>query len=231
METPTRSPPFPALVKRLDLKGALVPDRRHGVQSHQLAVDASEGRLPSGRQGQSADPPCRYRKLFEPRHLSRSRRSTVGKDRLEVRNHSVSHKVDWYAAERSYPGAPRFPKLTTIAMRCESRIERGDKIETERRSYISSRVLSAAAFWGSGTQATGPSKQPPLEPRHHLRRGPVTPAHRPQCQEHGRRSPLRSRSWCTSRRQTINQATHHSAWDPQSSCKLWGSECNLNSLP
>ena len=28
----------------------------------------------------------------------------------------------------------------------ESRIERGDKIETERRSYISSRVLSAAAF-------------------------------------------------------------------------------------
>ena len=28
----------------------------------------------------------------------------------------------------------------------ESRTERGDKIETERRSYISSRVLSAAAF-------------------------------------------------------------------------------------
>ena len=28
----------------------------------------------------------------------------------------------------------------------ESRIERGDKIETEQRSYISSRALSAAAF-------------------------------------------------------------------------------------
>jgi predicted transposase YbfD/YdcC len=28
----------------------------------------------------------------------------------------------------------------------ESRIERGDKIETERRSYISSRALSAAVF-------------------------------------------------------------------------------------
>src|SRR5438128_11066396 len=28
----------------------------------------------------------------------------------------------------------------------ESRIERGDKIESERRSYISSRVLSATAF-------------------------------------------------------------------------------------
>ena len=46
---------------------------------------------------------------------------------------------------RSYQGAPRFPKLSTIGM-VESRIERGDKIETERRSYISSRVLSAAAF-------------------------------------------------------------------------------------
>ena len=72
---------------------------------------------------------------------------TVGKDhgRLEVRSHSVSHVVDWYAAERAYPGAPRFAKLTTIAM-VESRIERGDKIATERRSYISSRALSAAAF-------------------------------------------------------------------------------------
>ena len=44
-------------------------------------------------------------------------------------------------AERSYPGAPRFPQLTTIAM-VESRIERGDKIESDRRSYISSRALS-----------------------------------------------------------------------------------------
>jgi predicted transposase YbfD/YdcC len=39
----------------------------------------------------------------------------------------------------------RFPKLATIAM-VESRIERGDKIETERRSYIPSRKLSAEAF-------------------------------------------------------------------------------------
>jgi predicted transposase YbfD/YdcC len=72
---------------------------------------------------------------------------TVGKEhgRFEVRTHTVSHVVDWTTAERSYPGAPRFPKLATIAM-VESRIERGEKIETERRSYISSRTLSAAAF-------------------------------------------------------------------------------------
>ena len=44
-----------------------------------------------------------------------------------------------------YPGAPRFPQIATIAM-VKSRIERGDKIETERRSYIASGALPAAAF-------------------------------------------------------------------------------------
>jgi hypothetical protein len=43
--------------------------------------------------------------------------------------------------ERAYPGAPRFPSLSAIAM-VQSRIERGGKIETERRSYISSRALT-----------------------------------------------------------------------------------------
>src|SRR5262249_54032409 len=42
-------------------------------------------------------------------------------------------------------GRPRFPQLATIGM-VESRIERGDKIETERRCYISSRLISPAAF-------------------------------------------------------------------------------------
>jgi hypothetical protein len=40
---------------------------------------------------------------------------TVGKDhgRLEFRLHTVSHVVYGYVSERSYPGAPCFPKLTT----------------------------------------------------------------------------------------------------------------------
>jgi hypothetical protein len=77
----------------------------------------------------------------------RERAQTVekGRGRLEIRNLTVSHEVDWTTPERSYPGQFRFPKLATIAM-VESRTERGDKIETERRSYISSRALSAAAF-------------------------------------------------------------------------------------
>ena len=39
---------------------------------------------------------------------------------------------------------PALPRVTIATV--ESRIERGDKIESERRSYISSRALSAAAF-------------------------------------------------------------------------------------
>jgi predicted transposase YbfD/YdcC len=42
-------------------------------------------------------------------------------------------------ARRALPNSPPSPWF-------ESRIERGDKIATERRSYISSRALSAAAF-------------------------------------------------------------------------------------
>ena len=77
--------------------------------------------------------------------IEQSQTVEKGHGRLEIRTHTVSHEVDWMTPERSYPGAFRFPKLTTIAM-VESRIERGDKIETERRSYISSRVLQADTF-------------------------------------------------------------------------------------
>jgi hypothetical protein len=60
-------------------------------------------------------------------------------------NPHVSHSVDRITSERSHPGAPRFSKPATMVM-VESRIECGDKIESERRSYISSRMLSATAF-------------------------------------------------------------------------------------
>ena len=89
------------------------------------------------------DAPERHQRLAAHRFPD-DRKGVLPDRRFEVRNHTVSQKVDWYATERSYPVAPRFPQLTTIAM-VESRIERGDKIETERRSYISSRALSAAA--------------------------------------------------------------------------------------
>jgi len=140
---------IPALIERLDLEGALVSTDAMGCQvaiaqsildagaDYLLAVKDNQPTLHAEIDSYFATAPAAEVEKVE----------TIDKEhgRFEVRNHSVSHKVDWYAAERSYPGAPRFPQLTTIAL-VESRIERGDKIESERRSYISSRALSASAF-------------------------------------------------------------------------------------
>jgi predicted transposase YbfD/YdcC len=140
---------IPALVERLDLEGALVSIDAMGCNPDiaQSILDAKADYLLAVKDNQPtlhAD----IKSYFETAPSGEVERvETVGKDhgRIEVRTYTVSQVVDWYAAQRSYPGAPRFPKLTTIAM-VESRIERGDKIEAERRSYISSRALSAAAF-------------------------------------------------------------------------------------
>src|SRR6266853_2740580 len=140
---------IPALVELLDLEGALVSIDAMGCNptiaetiiaakaDYLLAVKDNQPTLHADIESYFDTAPSLEVEQIE----------TVGKDhgRIEVRTHTVSHVVDWYTAQRSYPGAPRFPQLTTIAM-VESRIERGDKIETEQRSYISSRALSAAAF-------------------------------------------------------------------------------------
>ena len=140
---------IPALLQRLDLEGALVSIDAMGCNPTiaETIIAAKADYLLAVKDNQPtlhAD----IKSYFDTAPSGEVERSeTVGKEhgRLEMRAHSVSHTVDWYASERSYPGAPRFPKLVTIGM-VESRIERGEKIETERRSYISSRVLSAEAF-------------------------------------------------------------------------------------
>jgi predicted transposase YbfD/YdcC len=140
---------IPALVERLDLDGALVSIDAMGCQVDiaQSILDAKADYLLAVKDNQPtlhAD----IKSYFETAPAAEVERSeTVGKEhgRLEIRAYTVSHEVDWMTAERSYPGAPRFPKTATIGV-VDSRIERGDKVETERRSYISSRALSAADF-------------------------------------------------------------------------------------
>ena len=140
---------IPALLERLDLNGALVSVDAMGCNPNvaQSILDAEADYLLAVKDNQPtlhAD----IESYFETAPSGEVERlETIGKEhgRIEVRDHKVSHVVDWYAAERSYPGAPRIPKITTIGI-IESHIERGDKTETERRSYISSRALSAAAF-------------------------------------------------------------------------------------
>jgi predicted transposase YbfD/YdcC len=65
--------------------------------------------------------------------------------RFETRRHVTSQCVNWMSGKRRYPDEPRFKGLCTIAM-VETRIETGEEIKTERRCYISSRVLNARDF-------------------------------------------------------------------------------------
>ena len=65
--------------------------------------------------------------------------------RLEQRRHRVCHTLDWLFSDRRFPDERRFPGLTTIAM-VQSITERGGKIETERRYYLSSAKLGAKTF-------------------------------------------------------------------------------------
>jgi predicted transposase YbfD/YdcC len=140
---------IPALIERLDLEGALVSTDAMGCQVAiaQSILDADADYLFAVKDNQPTLH-AEVESYFETApEVEVEKVETIDKEhgRFEVRNYRVSHKIDWYETERSYPGAPRFPQLTTIAM-VESRIERGDKIESERRSYISSRALSAPAF-------------------------------------------------------------------------------------
>lgn len=140
---------IPALLQRIDIKGALVSIDAMGCNPSiaQRILDAEADYLLAVKDNQPtlhAD----VKSYFDTAPSGEVERAeTVGKEhgRLEIRTHTISHHVDWIASERSYPGAPRFPKIATIAV-VESRIERGGKIERERRSYISSRLLSATAF-------------------------------------------------------------------------------------
>jgi predicted transposase YbfD/YdcC len=140
---------IPALLERIDLKGALVSIDAMGCNPNiaKTILDAEADYLLAVKDNQPTLH-AEIKSYFEAAPAGElDRFETVGKDhgRLEIRTHSVSQVVDWTSSERSYPGAPRFPKLATVGM-VVSRIERGDKVETEQRSYISSRALSAAAF-------------------------------------------------------------------------------------
>jgi len=98
--------------------------------------------------------------------LSRAKVETIGKDhgRFEVvRTYILSHVVDWYATKRSYPGAPRFPQLTTIAWsRAKSSAAtksrpNSDPISPPVRSRPQPSRTAHGAIGGIETTFTGPS--------------------------------------------------------------------------
>ncbi len=65
--------------------------------------------------------------------------------RLETRRHAVSHNIGWMSGRQRYPDEPKFKEIKTIG-RIETSTESSGVIKVDKRCYISSRQLNAAAF-------------------------------------------------------------------------------------
>ncbi len=137
---------IPALLQRIDCDGALVsidaigcnPDIADAILSadgdYLLAVKQNQPTLYSDMRS--------YFKTAPLQEIETVETIDKGHGRVETRIHKVSTYADWLNAQRTYPGAPRFKRLCTLAM-VEARVEHKDRCTKQQRYYISSRALSA----------------------------------------------------------------------------------------
>jgi predicted transposase YbfD/YdcC len=141
---------IPRLLERLDLTGALVTIDAVGTQAAIAETIVARGgdyllALKANRPATHAD----VVRLFDdpPPGIMEEPFDTVDNDhgRLEHRRHSVCHDVAWLLSDRRYPHEPRFPHLAMLGM-VETRVERGGRLEQERRYYLSSARLDAKTF-------------------------------------------------------------------------------------
>jgi predicted transposase YbfD/YdcC len=140
---------IPLLLERLALTGALVTIDAMGCQTKiaQTILDRQADYLLAVKENWPNL--CgEIERYFEdlPDNAGDRHQTTDGEHgRIEVRRHVVSHDVDWLATDRRFPGEPRFPGLTAIAM-VEAEVERDRKTSRERRFYLSSLKLDARLF-------------------------------------------------------------------------------------
>jgi predicted transposase YbfD/YdcC len=139
---------IPLLLERLALKGALVTIDAIGAQveiartilecggDYLLALKANRPATFKDVEAFFADPPSDG--------IETSTTTDGDHGRIEVRRHTVCHDVAWLFSDRRYPGEVAFPGLAMIAM-VESEAEREGKLTRERRYYLSSARLDAAA--------------------------------------------------------------------------------------
>jgi predicted transposase YbfD/YdcC len=150
---------IPPLLKRLEIKGALVTIDAIGTQVEiaQTIVDGGGDYLLALKDNWPAlkaevetffadDANAAVCQTFDT--------TDADHGRLEQRHHVVCHEVDWLIAERHFPKERLFPGLAMIAM-VQTATERAGKIEREKRYYLSSATLDAKllaaavrAHWG-----------------------------------------------------------------------------------
>ena len=140
---------IPALLRRLALEGALVTIDAMGCNPAiaQNILDAKADYLLAVKDNQ----PTLHAEIesyFETAPQAEVETCTdidKGHGRLESRTCHISRKIDWLEPDRSYPGAFRFPNAAAIAV-IDTSVEQKGKVSTARRSYITSRPLSAHAL-------------------------------------------------------------------------------------
>ncbi len=129
-----------------------------------------------------------------------------GHGRIETRRVSVSHEVGWMASNRRFPGEYRFPQLAAL-IRVEAIRESKGHISTEQRYYIASAPLTAAQAAHAIRRPLADRARLALGARRHFPRGPLTPAHRLRCREHGPGAPPRPQSLAHCNQQAKPQNT------------------------
>ena len=150
---------IPELLDTLDdagqLKGALVTIDAMGCQVDiaQKIVDA-EAHYVLALKGNQPTLEADVTAYFETAPAEEiAATTTVEKDhgRVETRCYRASANVDWIPSQRSYPGQPRFPAITTL-IEVRSTTEQAGRISQETRTYISNAPLDierlAAAIRG-----------------------------------------------------------------------------------
>lgn len=140
---------IPALLARLELTGALVTLDAMGCQADIAAALRTKGAdyllgLKDNWPALCAEVE-RFFADADPTSLDRHETIDGGHGRIEVRRHAVCHDIEWLTSDRRFPGEWRFEGLAMIAM-VEAHTERGGKVSSERRSYLSSATLSAKQF-------------------------------------------------------------------------------------
>ena len=149
---------IPILLERLALEGALVsidamgcnPDIARNIldakADYLLAVKDNQPTLHAEIESYFETAPANEVETFED--------IDKGHGRIEIRTCRVSKTIAWLEPDRAFPGAYRFPKAAAIAV-IDTRVEQKGQIAIARRSYITSRPLSAQtlaeavrAHWG-----------------------------------------------------------------------------------
>jgi predicted transposase YbfD/YdcC len=141
---------IPLLLKRLELKGALVTIDAIGTQSEiaKAIVDGGGDYLLSLKANRPALLAEVERFFADPANSSACQGfDTTDADhgRLEERRHLACHDVDWLKSDRRFPDERPFPHLAMIGL-VETKTERGGKVEHERRYYLCSAKLDAETF-------------------------------------------------------------------------------------